>query len=159
MDLETEFLKYLPTWVIIAFVIGKLVAWLWPILAPTGLQAWWTEVKRHRAHHDQMEEVKLNAKLQEVAAEQAQKVYSENILFDMLAHSQEFQEQLLLAQADAFRNITIDLKLIATELKHIAMTGQRQNDLLTTMNIQVTRLTDKFDVMSKKANGQGEANG
>lgn len=152
MDIDPSLWAQVPAWVLTAFVLAKIIGWLFPILAPSGLKDWWAEVQRSRVHDDTMEEVKLNAHLQSVATNQAQKAYSENLLFDMLSHSMEFHEKLIINQTKVNEAITVDLKAIADELKRVAMTNQRQSDILTTTNINIVELTDIIRG-EKRANG------
>lgn len=144
LDIDPSLWTQIPAWVLTVFVLAKIVGWLFPILAPNGVKAWWAEVVRSRQHDDEIEEARVHAELNNAATLQLQKKYTDDMLFDLLASNLEWQKEL-------FKELNGSFKALTAELRNIHLTNQRQNDLLTTTNINIAELVDL--AKHKKANG------
>lgn len=143
-DLDPSLWTQVPAWIISLFVLVKIFGWLFTTLAPSGVKAWWVEIVRSRQHDDEIEEARVHAELNNAATLQLQKKYTDDMLFDLLASNLEWQKEL-------FKELNGSFKALTAELRNIHLTNQRQNDLLTTTNINIAELIDL--TRHKKANG------
>ena len=134
-DLDPSLLTKVPIWVITTYVLVRTFAFLFSSFAPDFAKEAVNEIKRSRSHDDELEEVTLNHRLQEADAEQLRKAYYDASFIDMLKDNQEWQRELYKELTDAFKGLN-------NELRSIHLTNQRQNDLVTTLNIGMSELVD-----------------
>lgn len=137
-----------PVWLAVTVVVIKLfqaeIGTLFGVILPQGV----IDFFRHRAareadreeHSQELEEVELNARLQDSAAASLRKSWREENLMALVQAKDEWEREVLSAE---IRNQTRELTALHRQVI-------RTNDLLTAMNIQITRTND----ILKNGNGR-----
>lgn len=142
-----DLIKEWPIWLVAALLLVNLFKDQIGAFVPTAVREHFSSQARRQAdereHAQEIEEVKLNAALQTNASDDLRKSWREENLMDLLAAKDDWERTILRDEIIALRGAMGEQ---IKELQDLRRAAIRTNDLLTTLNIIMSRLSE--------ANGQ-----